>query len=343
MKRFQFCSPDSGASGGVYEELRRVLVKPISIGDFSEEFSIWGRQWAKLLGEQFNAERVWIALLDENKNANWIASWPDGSVSPPAISRGKGFFPLMYGGALLGWFFIMPAPNQLYSEFFEKMLNIAPMVALGLFQELERLSLIKNLHQSHQGYVNGYNAMFEGLARILGLRDHETEEHTLRVTRLAMRLVEHIKIPPEEWDAIRRGCLLHDIGKLGVADAILLKPGSLTDTERRMMQHHVIYGFNILSPITNARQTLDIVLYHHERWDGKGYPEGLKGTQIPLVARLFAVVDVFDALTTDRPYRTAWLHDQAFEYIKEQSASHFDPDMVAAFLEIASRGIDLGE
>lgn len=341
MKKSQFYSPDLTASGGL-EEWRQVSDKSLSAGDLSGEFAVWTRQWAKLLGEQLDVALVWIALVDENKNANWIACWPDGNTSLPAIGERKGYFPLTYEGILVGWLFLVP-DRHFDSELLKKVSELTPMVALGLFQEMKRLSLIKNLRQSHQGYVNGYNAMFEGLARILGLRDHETEEHTLRVTRLAMRLVEHIKIPPEEWDAIRRGCLLHDIGKLGVADAILLKPGSLTDTERRMMQHHVIYGFNILSPITNARQTLDVVLYHHERWDGKGYPEGLKGTQIPLVARLFAVVDVFDALTTDRPYRTAWLHDQALEYIKEQSGSHFDPDMVAAFLEIASRGLDLGE
>lgn len=199
---------------------------------------------------------------------------------------------------------------------------------------MDRSSVIRDMRHASQGLMTSYNSMFEGLTRILGLRDHETEEHTLRVTRLTMRLVESMHIPSEQWGAIRRGALLHDIGKLGVPDAILLKPGSLSDVERRMMELHVIYGYNILSPISNAPQTLDIVLYHHERWDGSGYPSGLRGEQIPLVARLFAVVDVYDALTTDRPYRTAWVQTKALSYLKEQTGRQFDPRMVAAFLQI---------
>lgn len=199
---------------------------------------------------------------------------------------------------------------------------------------MERSALLSDLRHASQGLVTGYNAIFEGLTRILGLRDHETEEHTLRVTQLTMRLVEYMKIPSEQWEAIRRGAMLHDIGKLGVPDAILLKPGSLTDSERRMMQLHVVYGYNILAPISNTKETLNIVLYHHERWDGSGYLSGLRGDQIPLVARLFAVVDVFDALTSDRPYRTAWSRAKATHYIKEQSGKQFDPKIVTAFLGV---------
>jgi HD-GYP domain-containing protein (c-di-GMP phosphodiesterase class II) len=150
-----------------------------------------------------------------------------------------------------------------------------------------------------------------------------------------MRFVEHMQIPPDQWDAIRQGALLHDIGKLGIPDAILLKHGSLTVQERQVMQQHAVYGYNVLAPIINLRQTLDITLYHHERWDGSGYPYGLRGEQIPLVARLFAVVDVFDALTSDRPYRSAWSHSQAIAYIKEQAGHQFDPRVVELFLEIS--------
>lgn len=220
----------------------------------------------------------------------------------------------------------------------EKFLErITRQIALAM----ERSSVIRDMRHASQGLMTSYNSMFEGLTRILGLRDHETEEHTLRVTRLTMRLVESMRIPAEQWGAIRRGALLHDIGKLGVPDAILLKPGSLSDVERRMMELHVIYGYNILSPISNAPQTLDIVLYHHERWDGSGYPSGLRGEQIPLVSRLFAVVDVYDALTTDRPYRTAWVQTKALSYLKEQASRQFDPRMVAAFLQIIGDEIGL--
>jgi putative nucleotidyltransferase with HDIG domain len=174
------------------------------------------------------------------------------------------------------------------------------------------------------------------LSRALELRDLETEGHTRRVSRLTMQLVEHIQIPPEQWDSIRQGALLHDIGKLGIPDAILLKPGSLTPREKKVMQQHVMYGYNILAPITSDRNILDITLYHHEHWDGTGYPYGLKGEQIPQMARVFAVVDVFDALKSDRPYRTAWSHSKVIEYLKEQSGRCFDPQVVKLFLEIAT-------
>lgn len=201
---------------------------------------------------------------------------------------------------------------------------------------MERSSLWNDLRQKNQSLTLGYDALIEGLSRTLELRDFETEGHTRRVSLLTMRLLKHMKIPAEQWEIIRRGALLHDIGKLGIPDAILLKPGSLTEEEKRMMQQHVIYGHNILTPIINARQILDIVLHHHERWDGTGYPDKLKGTQIPIVARIFAVVDVFDALTSDRPYRTAWSHSQALDYLREQSEKQFDPHVVNFFLEIAN-------
>lgn len=202
---------------------------------------------------------------------------------------------------------------------------------------MERTSIVKDLRYQNKELALAYNAMIEGLSRALELRDLETEGHTRRVSILMMRFVEHMQIPSDQWDAIRQGALLHDIGKLGIPDAILLKPGSLTQQERKVMQQHAVYGYNILAPIINLRQTLDIALYHHERWDGSGYPYGLKGGQIPLVARLFAVVDVFDALTSDRPYRSAWSHLQAIEYLKEQEGQQFDPQVVELFLEIQNQ------
>ncbi|HSL43447.1 MAG TPA: HD domain-containing phosphohydrolase [Anaerolineales bacterium] len=202
---------------------------------------------------------------------------------------------------------------------------------------MERSAIVKDLRHRNKELASTYNAMIEGLSRALELRDLETEGHTRRVSILMMQFVEHMQIPPDQWDAIRQGALLHDIGKLGIPDAILLKPGSLTQQERQVMQQHAVYGYNVLAPIINLRQTLDIALYHHERWDGSGYPYGLKGEQIPLVARLFAVVDVFDALTSDRPYRSAWSHSQAIEYLKEQAGRQFDPRVVELFLEITKQ------
>jgi putative nucleotidyltransferase with HDIG domain len=207
---------------------------------------------------------------------------------------------------------------------------------------MERTNILRDLRQSNADLMARYNAMIEGLSRALELRDLETEGHTRRVSLLTMKLVQHMQISSEQWDSIRQGALLHDIGKIGVPDAILLKPGSLTAQERKVMQQHVQYGYNILAPITNARHTLDIVLYHHERWDGEGYPYGLAAEQIPLVARLFSIVDVFDALTSDRPYRTAWDHSQALEYISAQSGTQFDPQIVKLFLEVAGGSSNRG-
>jgi len=202
---------------------------------------------------------------------------------------------------------------------------------------LERSILYSEVLQTDQNGIHRYHAMVEGLTKVLGLRDHETEEHTRRVSQITMQFAKHLQVPSEQWSGIQSGALLHDIGKLGVPDAILLKPGSLTIPERQMMQQHVIYGHTILAPFTVDRQILEIVMHHHERWDGGGYPKGIQGEKIPWVARMFSVVDVFDALTSDRPYRTAWLHTQALEFIKEQAGRQFDPQLVRRFLEIADK------
>jgi HD-GYP domain-containing protein (c-di-GMP phosphodiesterase class II) len=132
---------------------------------------------------------------------------------------------------------------------------------------------------------------------------------------------------------MRRGALLHDIGKMGISDTILLKPGSLTDEEWETMRQHPEYAYNLLSPISYLRPALDIPYCHHEKWDGTGYPRGLKGEEIPLAARIFAVVDVWDALRSDRPYRKAWSEEKARAYIREQAGKYFDPRVVEVFLK----------
>ncbi|HVM71922.1 MAG TPA: HD domain-containing phosphohydrolase, partial [Anaerolineales bacterium] len=140
-----------------------------------------------------------------------------------------------------------------------------------------------------------------------------------------------------ELEHVRRGTLLHDIGKMGIPDAILLKPGKLTDEEWVIMRRHPVLAYEMLSSIAYLRPALDIPHYHHERWDGSGYPEGLKGEQIPLYARIFAVVDVYDALTNDRPYRPAWTTDQAIEYLHAEAGKQFDPVIVETFLNMLAR------
>ena len=166
------------------------------------------------------------------------------------------------------------------------------------------------------------------------MRDKETEGHSQRVTDLSVRLARAMSVAENELLSIRRGALLHDIGKMGVPDSILLKPGKLTEEEWVIMKKHPAYAYELLSPIPYLRSSLDIPYCHHEKWDGSGYPRGLKGEQIPLSARIFAVVDVWDALRSDRPYRSGWPEEKACEHIQASSGSHFDPAVVDAFLQL---------
>jgi len=176
-----------------------------------------------------------------------------------------------------------------------------------------------------------YETTIEGWSHALDLRDKETEGHTLRVTELTMRLARAAGIPEEELLHVRRGALLHDIGKMGVPDAILLKPGKLTDDEWVIMRKHPQFAWDLLHPIAFLRPALDIPFCHHEKFDGTGYPRGLAGEAIPFAARLFAVIDVWDALRSDRPYRPGWEQPRIVAHIKELSGTHFDPKAVALF------------
>jgi putative two-component system response regulator len=179
-----------------------------------------------------------------------------------------------------------------------------------------------------------YDKTIEGWSQALDLRDKETEGHTLRVTDKTLELAKAIGITGEELDHIRRGALLHDVGKLGIPDAILLKPGKLTDDEWATMRRHPVYAYEWLSGIDFLEKALDIPYCHHEKWDGSGYPRKLKGEEIPLAARLFAIIDVWDALTSDRPYRAAMPEDEVREYVRAQSGSHFDPQIVEVFIKL---------
>jgi HD-GYP domain-containing protein (c-di-GMP phosphodiesterase class II) len=272
---------------------------------------------------------IWIEDLGTSSSS----SRPISPLAPEGF-RSYLALPLIGHNDLLGFLEVVwRTPRDLRPSSVDLLERMAEHIAFTM----ERTSIMRDLRNRNRELASTYNAMIEGLSRALELRDLETEGHTRRVSVLMMRFVEHMQIPSEQWDAIRQGALLHDIGKLGVPDAILLKPGSLTPQERKVMQQHAVYGYNVLAPIINLRQTLDIALYHHERWDGSGYPYGLKGDQIPLVARLFAVVDVFDALTSDRPYRSAWTHSQVIDYLKEQADRQFDPRVVGLFLEITNQ------
>ena len=202
---------------------------------------------------------------------------------------------------------------------------------------IESASLFKNLQRSNMELMRAYDATIEGWSRALDLRDKETEGHTLRVTEMALTLADKMGMSNADKLDLRRGALLHDIGKMGVPDSILHKPGLLSESEWEVMRRHPMYAYQMLSPIAYLKQALEVSYCHHEKWDGSGYPRGLKGEEIPLSARMFAVVDVFDALTSYRPYRKAWSPEETYRYIQEQAGKHFDPQVVKIFIETKLR------
>ncbi|MCX6057855.1 MAG: response regulator [Chloroflexi bacterium] len=195
-----------------------------------------------------------------------------------------------------------------------------------------------NIEIAHEQLLAAYDATITGWSKALDLRDKETEGHSQRVANLSGKLAEMIGIGAEEMLFIRRGSLLHDIGKLGVPDSILLKPDKLTEEEWVIMRKHPQYAYDMFYPIEYLRPSLDIPYCHHEKWDGSGYPRGLKADEIPLSARIFAIVDVWDALSSDRPYRPAWEKSKVLEYIREQSGKHFDPQVVELFNNLIVEG-----
>lgn len=226
------------------------------------------------------------------------------------------------------------SPLTIREEWKELVETLSMQAAIAI----ENARLFEEIQQSHQQLAIAYESTLEGWARALELRDAETRGHTMRTMELTCRIAELLGMREEEMVHIRRGVLLHDIGKMGVPDTILLKPGPLTEEEWVQMRKHPQYAFDLLAPISYLRPALDIPYNHHERWDGSGYPNGLKGEQIPLSARIFAVVDVYDALTSDRPYRPAWPRDKARAYIQEQAGKQFDPKIVELFLKLLEEG-----
>ena len=181
---------------------------------------------------------------------------------------------------------------------------------------------------------NTYDTTLEGWVYLLSQRDDETEEHTRRVVVLTELLAKRIGVKNHELVHILRGALLHDIGKIVVPDRILFKPGPLDETEWKIMRQHPEAAFQSLVRIDYLKQAIDIPYCHHERWDGTGYPRGLKGKQIPLAARIFAIIDVWDALSHDRPYRKAWEKEKILAYMQTQSGLHFDPEILLVFMDM---------
>lgn len=199
---------------------------------------------------------------------------------------------------------------------------------------VDNVTLFSDLQTANLELKAAYDNTLEGWVKALDLRDKETEGHTQRVTDFTVQLARALGVPEADLVHVYRGALLHDIGKMAIPDAVLLKPGPLTPEERQIIERHPVYAYEFLSSIPYLRPALDIPYCHHEWWGGTGYPRGLKGEQIPLVARIFAVVDVWDALRSDRPYRKGWPDEKALTYIREQSGTQFEPKIVEIFLKI---------
>ncbi len=239
----------------------------------------------------------------------------------PLIAKGQ-----MKG--VLGVFFRQPMePEADWLDFLEA---IARQAAIAI----DNTSMFDELQRSRDEILMAYDKTIEGWSRALDFRDKETEGHSQRVTEMTLTIAKKMGVSDEDLVHIRRGALLHDIGKLGVPDSILLKPGMLNEEEWKIMRRHPRIAFELLHPIPFLRRALDIPYCHHEQWNGTGYPRGLSDDGIPLAARIFTVVDVWDALSSDRPYRPAWPRQKVVQYSRDLSGKQFDPNVVEVFLDM---------
>lgn len=214
------------------------------------------------------------------------------------------------------------------------------LLVISIIRDItERKRAELELQRAHRDLAEAYEATIEGWSRVLDLRDKETEGHTQRVTEMTIRLARALNVPEDEIIHIRRGALLHDIGKMAISDEILQKPGPLDENEWEQMRRHPEYAYQMLYPIIYLRPALDIPYSHHEHWDGSGYPHGLKAEEIPLAARIFAIVDVWDALLSNRPYRKGSTEEAVLAYIQKHAGAYFDPMLVKSFIDLYHEGV----
>jgi putative nucleotidyltransferase with HDIG domain len=273
-------------------------------------------------------ERRMISIPDLTKSS-------EGFRRAPLLTE-EGFIsyfaaPLMAKGQVKGVLEIFHrAPLEPDNEWLEFLDTLAVQAAIAI----DNAALFEGLQRSNLELAMAYDATIEGWSRALDMRDRETEGHTIRVTDMTLRLARMLGVGEEELVHVRRGALLHDIGKMGIPDNILLKPGPLTDEEWVIMRRHPDYAYEMLSLVNYLRPALPIPYCHHEKWDGTGYPRSLREEAIPLAARLFAVVDVWDALRSERPYRKAWPEDKVRAHLAEQAGKHFDPQVLAMFIKV---------
>ncbi len=317
---------DSG-SAGVVDPLTNETIIEAAYGD-----------WDAVVGFRHPAETGLNALIAETRRPYHNNHFSDISqVAIPGIFfvgiQAIAGVPMISQDQIIGMLWVGRKTDICESE-----VRLLEAVADMTASALNRAALHERTQKSAADLSHAYDTTLEGWAHALELRDHETEGHARNVVQLTLRLARVMGVADDQLEHIRRGALLHDIGKMGIPDSVLLKPGTLNEREWEIMQRHPEYAYQLLNPIEYLRPVLDIPYYHHEKWDGSGYPRGLKGEEIPLAARLFAIVDVWDALRTDRVYRKAWEIEKALKYIVDQSGSHFDPNVVHSFLQIIGTG-----
>lgn len=264
-------------------------------------------------------------IYDTSERSDWVdlpeSRWVRSYLGTPIRNKGEviGFLNLN-----------SDKPNFFTKAHAENLLAFADQAGAAI----ENSRLFNGLQKANKDLLAAYDTTLEGWVRALDLRDKETEGHSQRVTRITLALAEALGLSDEDLLHIKRGALLHDIGKIGVSDTILHKAGPLTDHERKIMCLHPIYSYEMLSAIEFLHPAMDIPYCHHERWDGTGYPRGLAGKNIPLAARIFAIVDVWDALVSDRPYRKAMPPNDVIAYLREEAGTHFDPSLIEPFVNL---------
>jgi len=310
------------------DEVTNTCVIELSRGDWTE---MQGQRWP-LVGNAIGIINASGQLyLCEDTRIDPSMSFMDANARSQMLVA----LPLMVNQKSMGVLWVGRYRDDPASHMFtDSEVRLLSAIANIAANAINRTTLYESAQKVATDLVRAYDSTLEGWAHALELRDQETEGHTRRVVKTTIDLARALGLRADELEHVRRGALLHDIGKMGIPDSVLLKPGTLNEREWEIMRRHPEYAKDLLMPIEYLRPVLDIPYCHHEKWDGSGYPRGLKAEEIPLTARIFAIVDVWDALTSDRPYRKAWSREKALDYIREQSGKHFDPQVVVAFIKM---------
>jgi PAS domain S-box-containing protein len=301
----------TAAQGFYTSNLENITVRP---GQGLPGKAMLERQLVSVVGKQELYNDKWFAKL-------WLGEDFQSYYGIPLVAKGqvKGVLEVFDRSEL--------SANPDWLNFFE---TISNQTAIAI----DNTGMFERLQHANMELALAYDATIEGWAHALELREGESPGHITRIIDLTIELAQALGLPSSDMISLRRGVLLHDIGKMGIPDKILLKKGLLTRAERKIIEQHPSIAHNLLARIDYLKHSINIPLYHHEKWDGSGYPEGLSGRQIPYHARIFAVIDVWDALTNDRPHRKAWSREEALNHIREQSGKHFDPQIAEAFLKL---------